>query len=146
MTGSSAAAASNHKKAKGVLHSKRAGIFFPVGSVKRILNKGHGSVRCGVPAAAAATAVLEFEVSEMIRAGAAAARRGPINKDANEYEISKNTFTLALLHDKGVLRAMCAGFATVNPDHIRPMDELLLEKKPKKEKKASKKNEDAEAE
>lgn len=138
MTGAAASASASKrdkKKAPGVLHSKRAGLFFPVGSVKRILNKGHGSVRCGISAAAAATAALEFEVAEMIRAGAAMARRGPINKDANEYEISVNTFTLALLHDKGVLRAMSSGLVNVNPDHIRVTDSQLLEKKPKKKSK-----------
>jgi hypothetical protein len=100
--------------------------------VNRILNKGHGSVRCGPLAAVAATAALEFEVIEMTRAAAAMARKGPMNKDANEYEISLNTFTLALLHDTTILRSLCAGLLEVNPEHVRATDEQLLEKKEKK--------------
>lgn len=128
--GARSIAAGNRKaKKKGVSVSKKAGLQFPVGRIRRYLKRGKYANRVGLGAGVYLAAVLEYLSAEILELS------GNVARDAKRQRIQPRHMKLAIANDEDL--AALLKHALWPKSGVQPhIHKVLLPKKKEKKPKA----------
>lgn len=110
------------KKNQGSKNSKRAGLIFPVGRIRRMLRKGQYKKKISPGAAVYMAATLEYLVAEWLELAGNAA------KDNRRQRIIPRHLSLAVFHDEEFSRLLQG--VTISEGGVLPnIEKVLLPKR-----------------